>query len=288
MTSIFSSHHALAVLAALEVRPEGARLTELGAFIGIPVSSAQAALAVLVGDGLVSTTGGRRPTYLLTADQRDDAAKVLDVAAKRDPHGTLMAAALRASPAVEFSARDRAGLLVITRWDAEPSDEVPLERALSRTTGGVTQIARDALRERLYEEEALRDRALRAEVISGSVDRTFPSPFARGSPDAPTLGRLHPAIRPPSRRAMERLARRFGLAEVRVFGSAVHADFRPDSDIDVAVTRGPGVRRTLDDEFALQRALEDMFGRDVDLVDVSLLHPAIGEQVLAEGIVLHG
>lgn len=288
MTSIFSSQHALAVLAALEVRPDGARLTELGAFVAIPVSSVQAALGVLIGDRLVSTSRDRCRRYVLTTDQRGDAARILEVAAKRDPRGALTAAALRASPVVEFSARDRSGLLVVTRWDAEPSDEVLLGRSMSRTTAEVTRIGHDELRELLYEDDSLRERALGAEVISGSVDRSFPRPFLRGASDAALLGGLHPAIDPPSRRAMARLARRFGLAEIRVFGTAVHADFRPDSDIDVAVTRMPNGRRTLDDEFSLQHELEDLFGRDVDLVDLGLLQPAILERARSEGVVLYG
>jgi len=288
MKSIFSSGRAITALAALESRPEGARLTELSAAIEAPVSSVQTAMDILIADRLVSTSHDRQTRYFLTPEQHGDAAKILDVASKRDADATLIAAALRANPAVEFSARDRAGLLVVTRWDARPSDEVLLERSLARTTAEVTRIGHDDLRERLYEDDSLRDRAHAAEVISGRVDRSFPNPFAHGAPGAPALGRLNPAITPPSRRALTRLARRFGLAEIRVFGSAVHADFRPDSDIDLAVTRRPETHRTLDDEFSLQRELEDLFGRDVDVVDVGLLLPPILERARSEGVVLYG
>lgn len=288
MKSIFSSGRAITALAALESRPEGARLTELSALIEAPVSSVQAAMDVLIADRFVSTSHDRHTRYFLTPEQRGDAAKILDVASKRDADGTLIAAALRANPAVEFSARDRAGLLVVSRWDARPSDEVLLERSLARTTAEVTRIGHDDLRELLYEDDSLRDRAHAAEVISGRVDRSFPRPFAHGAPEAPALGRLHPAINPPSRRALTRLARRFGLAEIRVFGSAVHADFRPDSDIDLAVTRRPEAHRTLDDEFSLQRELENLFGRDVDVVDLGVLRPPILERARSEGVVLYG
>jgi predicted nucleotidyltransferase/DNA-binding MarR family transcriptional regulator len=288
MKSIFSSGRAITALAALESRPEGARLTELSALIKAPVSSVQAALDVLIADRLVSTSHDRQTRYFLALDQRGDAAKLLDVASKRDADGTLTAAALRANPAVEFSARDRVGLLIVTRWDTKPSDEVLLERSLSRTTAEVTRIGHDDLRELLYEDDSLRDRAHAAEVISGRVDRSFPRPFAHGAPDAPALGRLNPAINPPSRRALTRLAQRFGLAEIRVFGSAVHSDFRPDSDVDLAVTRRPGARRTLDDEFSLRRELEDLFGRDVDVVDLGLLRPLILDRARSEGVVLYG
>jgi Predicted nucleotidyltransferases len=122
----------------------------------------------------------------------------------------------------------------------------------------------------------------------GSVDRSFPDPFRHGSSDAPRLGHLHPAIDRPSRSALRRIARRFGLSEMRVFGSAIHADFRADSDIDVMVRRKPGVRRTLEDELSLRRDLEDLLGRDVDVVDASMLREAIREKARSEGVVLYG
>jgi hypothetical protein len=75
---------------------------------------------------------------------------------------------------------------------------------------------------------------------------------------------------------------------MRVFGSAVHADFRPDSDIDVMVRRKRGVRRTLEDELSLRRDLEALVGRDVDVVDASVLCAAIREKAESEGVVLYG
>jgi predicted nucleotidyltransferase len=75
---------------------------------------------------------------------------------------------------------------------------------------------------------------------------------------------------------------------MRVFGSAVHADFRPDSDIDVMVRRRRGVRRTLEDELALRRELEDLLGRDVDVVDASVVRDRIRSKAEAEGVVLYG
>ena len=70
---------------------------------------------------------------------------------------------------------------------------------------------------------------------------------------------------------------------MRVFGSAVHADFRPDSDIDVMVRRRHGVRRTLEDELALRRELEDLLGRDVDVVDASVVRAGIRNKAESGG-----
>jgi len=288
MASIFSSQRALEVMAALEQRAGGLRLTEIAAAISAPVSSSQVALAVLVDDGLVSSESNRPPVYRARPDRQADAAKVLDVASHGVGGERLLSAALRANRAVEFAASDDMGLLLVVRWDAEPSDEILLVRALGRAGLELTRFGHDEVRERLRHEPSLRERARRSTVVIGSVDRSFPDPFRHGAPDAPALGRLHPTINPPSRNALARIARRFGLAEMRVFGSAVHSDFRPDSDIDVVVRRKRGVRRTLEDELSLRRALEDLLGRNVDVVDAGVLREAVGQKADSEGVVLYG
>jgi len=288
MASIFSSQRALEALAALEQRDGGLRLTEIAMALAGPVSSTQVALGVLIDDGLASIGFARPPLYRIAPEARADAAKLLDVASRRVGGVRLLAAALRANRSVEFAAQDEAGLLLVIRWDAEPSDEVVLGRMLERADLEVSRFGHDQVRERLRDDRSVRERARRSRVIVGSVDRSFPDPFRHGAPDSPLLGGLHPAIRRPSRSALARIARRFGLSEMRVFGSAVHADFRPDSDIDVMVRRKRGVQRTLEDELSLRRDLEALVGRDVDVVDASVLRAAIREKAESEGVVLYG
>ena len=66
----------------------------------------------------------------------------------------------------------------------------------------------------------------------------------------------------------ERLAevcKRYGVARLEALGSFTRGDAEADSDLDVLVTFGPGVRIGL--EFVtLQQALEVLFGRPVDLL----------------------
>lgn len=288
MASIFSSHRALEVLAALEQRGDGMRLAEVALAIDAPVSSAQVALALLVDDGLVATGVAGRPVYRLASGQEGDVAKLLDVATGRVADERLLRAAIRANPAVEFAGQDGGGLLVVTRWYAEPRDEVQLDRMLARTQLQVQRASHDEVRQLLLGETGLRERAHRSRPIIGSVERSFPDPFRHGAPDAPLLGRLHPTVPRPSRAALARVARRFGLEEIRVFGSAVRADLRPDSDIDVMVRRRRGTRRSMADESALRRQLEDLLGRDVDVVDADLLRPEVRRKAESEGIVLDG
>jgi len=56
------------------------------------------------------------------------------------------------------------------------------------------------------------------------------------------------------------------ITELAVFGSILRDDFRPDSDIDFLVTFAPDSHWSLFDLVAMEHQLEDMLGREVDLV----------------------
>ncbi len=57
------------------------------------------------------------------------------------------------------------------------------------------------------------------------------------------------------------------IVEFAVFGSVLRDDFRPDSDVDVLVTFGPGGGISFDNRVDMLDELKAMFGRDVDLVE---------------------
>jgi predicted nucleotidyltransferase len=71
--------------------------------------------------------------------------------------------------------------------------------------------------------------------------------------------------------ALEELCRRYGVRSLFLFGSAARDDFDPESsDVDLLVefeALAPG--GYADAYFGLREALEDLFGRDVDLVALS-------------------
>jgi predicted nucleotidyltransferase len=60
--------------------------------------------------------------------------------------------------------------------------------------------------------------------------------------------------------------RKWKIVELRVFGSALRADFRPDSDLDLLVSFAPDAEWSLLDHVAMEEELSQIVGRPVDLV----------------------
>jgi predicted nucleotidyltransferase len=65
--------------------------------------------------------------------------------------------------------------------------------------------------------------------------------------------------------------RRWGVARLEIFGSALRDDFRPDSDLDFMFTPGPGFQR--DKAYGpwgrelMAEELAGLVGREVDLIE---------------------
>jgi predicted nucleotidyltransferase len=60
--------------------------------------------------------------------------------------------------------------------------------------------------------------------------------------------------------------RRWKIAELALFGSALRDDFRPDSDVDVLVSFAKDAHWNLFDLVEMREELQSIFGREVDLV----------------------
>ncbi|HEY9660423.1 MAG TPA: nucleotidyltransferase family protein [Allocoleopsis sp.] len=56
------------------------------------------------------------------------------------------------------------------------------------------------------------------------------------------------------------------VSELALFGSVLREDFRPDSDIDILITFAPEAKRGLMTLAKMKYELEDLLGREVDLV----------------------
>ena len=60
---------------------------------------------------------------------------------------------------------------------------------------------------------------------------------------------------------------RWKVTELALFGSVIREDFYPESDVDVLVSFKADAHRTLFDLVNMQNELEQIFGREVDLVE---------------------
>lgn len=87
--------------------------------------------------------------------------------------------------------------------------------------------------------------------------------------------------------AIQSLCRRFGVAELSLFGSATRQDFRPDSDVDMLVSFQAGSEIGLLEFLELRDELAHLLKRPVDLVSKRGLKPAIRQQVLNAARVLY-
>lgn len=79
---------------------------------------------------------------------------------------------------------------------------------------------------------------------------------------------MHPAIAQ-HRTGIANICRRFRVSRLEVFGSAAQADdFNPaTSDVDFLIEFAEGVKPGLQDFFGAKTALENLLGREVDLIE---------------------
>ncbi len=86
------------------------------------------------------------------------------------------------------------------------------------------------------------------------------------------------------RRELLRLAAEHGASQVRVFGSTVRGDDRPDSDVDLLVQLDSEV--SLLELARLERRLTELLGLRVDIVPDRGLKPDVQAAVDAEAVAL--
>jgi len=76
---------------------------------------------------------------------------------------------------------------------------------------------------------------------------------------------------------------RFGVDRIGIFGSFVRGEEKPGSNVDILVEFREG-KETFDHYMDLKFNLEDLFGREVDLVMAGAIKPRLREQILSEVI----
>jgi hypothetical protein len=81
-----------------------------------------------------------------------------------------------------------------------------------------------------------------------------------------------------------RIAAKHGARNVRVFGSVVHGEAGPESDVDLLVDVGPDPSPFFPG--GLLADLEELLGRRVDVVTEGALHWYVRERILREAVPL--
>ncbi len=79
-----------------------------------------------------------------------------------------------------------------------------------------------------------------------------------------------------------RIAAKHGVTSIRVFGSVARGEAGPGSDVDFLIEAGTNVTPWFPG--GLVADLEELLGRDVDVVEECALRPRIGPRILAEAI----
>lgn len=80
------------------------------------------------------------------------------------------------------------------------------------------------------------------------------------------------------------LLKQFHVCSLSVFGSVVRDEAGPDSDIDILVEFEPDANIGLFAFARLQRYLQEILGRDVDLATPEALHKALKKDILEEAV----
>ena len=86
---------------------------------------------------------------------------------------------------------------------------------------------------------------------------------------------------------LRNFCRQYQVHELALFGSMLGSECGPESDIDLLVSFEPTARVTFLTLAKMQRELETLLGRSVDLVPKDGLKPRIRNQVLETARVLY-
>jgi predicted nucleotidyltransferase len=86
------------------------------------------------------------------------------------------------------------------------------------------------------------------------------------------------------REAILRIAAKYGARNVRVFGSMIRGTATENSDVDILVDLDED--RSLLDHVGLKQDLEELLGRNVDVVVEGGISPYLQERILTEAVPL--
>ena len=87
---------------------------------------------------------------------------------------------------------------------------------------------------------------------------------------------------------LRRLAVRYSIMEISVFGSSIRSDMKPESDVDLLISFSPSADVSLFDLMDLESELEQIFHRPVDVVEPqALTNPVRRQRILSSKELLY-
>lgn len=75
-----------------------------------------------------------------------------------------------------------------------------------------------------------------------------------------------------------------GIKNIRIFGSVIRGEDRPDSDFDLLVEIDED--RTLFDVIRFKQSVEDLLGREVDVISDRAVHETLKEEIIDKAVQL--
>lgn len=134
--------------------------------------------------------------------------------------------------------------------------------------------------------------ALRAMIATGMSQRQIAEALGISQPAvsqqlkfAPELHGVHPELLLDAAAAvLKALAAEHGYTRFAVFGSVARHQARPDSDIDLIVDAPAGTSSF--DFIRFKQLVEQVLGREVDLVDYGGLRPRLDDDIRREAVLL--
>lgn len=153
---------------------------------------------------------------------------------------------------------------------AERGDTVSLSELTERF--GLEEFVRRRVASGLYDDasEVIRDGLRLLIEREGTAARSRPG-------SAPSKQALRAQLA-----ELEGALREKGVASLALFGSVIHGDARPDSDVDILVDIEPGFQFSLVDLAAIRNLLEERTGRRIDVMTRDGLDPVIRQRVVDE------
>lgn len=150
-------------------------------------------------------------------------------------------------------------------------------------------------REARHDEDVARLRrvlALRAMAATGMSQREIAAALGISQPAvsqqlkaAPDLARVHPeALLEAAAPILKRLAEEWGYGGLAAFGSVARGEARQDSDIDLLVEAPEGTSSFGFIRF--KQLLEQVLGRQIDLIDYGGLKPKLDDDIRGEAVLL--